>query len=295
MTLDNRRPTTPSMLADERIEFRRVNGLRLLCRQWGAADAPPVVMLHGLRGFSGTWRALASELSRDYRLIAYDQRGRGESDWDAACNYYTDAYLADLEIIVDELALDRFALLGHSMGGTTSYVYAGRHPERLSALVIEDIAPGSSIQGEGARRVIAEMQDLPASFASWGEARSYWRARRPSVGVDALEQRVAESLRENSDGRIVWRYDAAGISATRVLPNPSRIIDLWPIVTGLRVPTLIVRGERSDFCPSTTSAEMCARNSRISCVTVPGASHYVHDDAPELFAEHVKRFLKCPL
>jgi pimeloyl-ACP methyl ester carboxylesterase len=289
--LNDSPPQAPAWLPDERADFVDVGGLRLLCRQWGNAGAPPIVLLHGLRGFSGTWRALARSLSHEFRMIAFDQRGRGDSDWDPDCNYYTDAYLGDLEAIVDHLGLQRFTLLGHSMGGTTSYVYADRHPERLTALIIEDIAPGSSTQGDGARRIVAEMAGLPESFSSWAEARSYWRAQRPSLPDDALEQRLAESLRSMPDGRIAWRYDARGISKIRIHPDPSRIVDLWPIADRLKVRTLIVHGERSDFCPAVTVAEMCRRNSNISAIAVPNASHYVHDDAPELFKRHVREFL----
>jgi pimeloyl-ACP methyl ester carboxylesterase len=282
-------PVVP--LSNERTQMIRINGLQLLCRHWGDPSAPAVVLLHGLRGFSGTWRALAASLASDYHLIATDQRGRGESDWDASHNYYTDAYLADLEGVVDQLALTRFALLGHSMGGTTSYVYASRHPERLAALIIEDIAPGSSIRGRGAERIVAEMATLPEGFATWEEARRYWRAQRPGIGEAALEQRLAENLREAPDGKIAWRYDARGIRETRLNPDRSRIIDLWPVVGKLDIPTLVIRGERSDFCPAEMVDEMCRRNARIAQVSVPSASHYVHDDAPTQFAEHVRGFL----
>ncbi len=268
-----------------------LNGLNLLCRQWGRANAPPIVLLHGLRGFSGTWRELAANLASEYRIIALDQRGRGESDWDPEHNYYTDAYLTDLEALIDYLGLGQLILIGHSMGGTTSYVYAARHPERLAALIIEDIAPGASIAGQGAERVIAEMTALPANFASWHEARSYWRTARPTVSADALEQRLSESMRQLPDGRITWRYDAAGIRQTRLHPDPHRIVDLWPIVAKLSVPTLIIRGALSDFCPTTAVARMCAINPHITSVTVPGASHYVHDDAPQAFITHVRQFL----
>jgi len=284
-------PEPAPPLAGERTESIRVNGLQLLCRQWGSSGSQPIVLLHGLRGFSGTWRALAASLSHDYHLLAFDQRGRGDSDWDPGCNYYTDAYLADLEAIVDHVGLRRFALLGHSMGGTTAYVYADRHPLRLTRLLIEDIAPGSSVQGPGAQRVVAEMAALPDGFDSWSDARAYWHSQRPTVGEEALEQRLAESLRELPTGRIVWRYDGRGISRTRTNPDPSRVVDLWPVIDRLQVRTGIIRGERSDFCPADTVEEMCRRNPRITGVTVPGASHYVHDDAPALFAEHVRQFL----
>jgi len=282
-------PVVP--LSNERTQIIRVDGLRLLCRHWGDATAPAVVLLHGLRGFSGTWRTLAASLAIDYHLIALDQRGRGESDWDPHHNYYTDAYLADLEGVVDQLALPRFALLGHSMGGTTSYVYASRHRERLASLIIEDIAPSSSVRGRGAERIVAEMANLPDSFGNWREARRYWRAQRPGISEAALEQRLVENLREAPDGKIAWRYDARGIRETRTNPDSNRILDLWPVIARLGVPTLVIRGERSDFCPAETVDEMCRRNSQIAQVSVPNASHYVHDDAPNQFAEHVRGFL----
>jgi pimeloyl-ACP methyl ester carboxylesterase len=289
--MNNEPPVPAAWLPDERTETIRVNGLKILCRLWGSPDAPPLVLLHGLRGYSGTWRGLAATLSSQYRLIAPDQRGRGDSDWDPAGNYYTDAYLADLEGLVAHFALKRFALLGHSMGGTTSYVYADRHPERLTALVIEDIAPGSSTVGAGAKRILAEMAALPNGFSSWDAAREYWRARRPTVSAEGIEQRVAESLRPSDDGRIGWRYDAQGIARARLNPDAARIVDLWPIVERLSVPTLVLHGAGSDFCPAKTVAEMRRRNPRLESVEIPAAGHYVHDDNPVAFNTHVTDFL----
>jgi len=280
------------LLPGEHVSFHAANGLRFCVREWGAAQNPPLVLLHGLRGFSATWRGVARAFSSDWRLIAIDQRGRGDSEWDPGANYYTDAYLADLEAIVEALALKRFVLVGHSMGGTTAYVYAARHPDRLNALVIEDIGPGSSASGAGAERIRREMAELPLSFPHWRAARDYWRRTRPGLGREALEQRLSESLRQDEDGRVVWRYDAAGISRTRLDPDPARVVDLWPVVERIANPTLVIRGERSDFCPQPTVEEMTRRNPLISSVTVPGASHYVHDDAPDLFNQHLRRFIE---
>jgi pimeloyl-ACP methyl ester carboxylesterase len=291
-TLIDPAPPAAEKLAGEREYFITTkDDLKLRVREWGSPGSPPVVLLHGLRGFSGTWRNLANALSRDWRLIAIDQRGRGESDWDPAANYYTDAYLSDLETLVGELNIGRFVLVGHSMGGTTAYVYAAKHPDRVEALIIEDIAPGSSASGEGAERIKREMAALPNDFDDWTAARAYWRRLRPNVSEEALEQRVVESLRETPVGRIGWRYDAAGISSTRLNPDPGRIVDLWPIVESIRVPSLVVRGERSDFCKLDAVLEIEIRNRAFTHVTVAGASHYVHDDAPEAFAGLVQGFL----
>lgn len=289
---DDAPPAAADLLPGERVSFHELNGLRLCVREWGAPEGPVMVLLHGLRGFSATWREVARVMSPTWRLIALDQRGRGESDWDPKADYYTAAYLADLEALVDALGLGRFVLVGHSMGGTTAYVYAARHPERLKALIIEDIAPGSSTGGSGAERIVREMAELPRKFEGWAAAREYWSRARPGLGREALEQRLSESLRQDETGQVAWRYDAAGISRTRMNPDPARVVDLWPVVESLQTPTLVIRGERSDFCPQATVEEMMRRNGRITAVTVPGASHYVHDDAPDLFIQHLRRFLE---
>jgi len=263
-------------------------GIRI--REWGDPAAPAMVLLHGLRGYSGSWRKLAEAFSDSWRLVAFDARGRGESDWDAQRNYYTDAYLADLETVVDALGLDRFVLVGHSMGGTTSYCYAAKHPQRLLGLVVEDITAGSSLAGAGFERIVAEMAALPKRFADWGEARAYWRKLRPGVSDAAIEERLFESMRAADDG-VVWRYDAEGIAATRVAPDPARVVDLHPVIAAIRTPTLVIRGGNSDFCNLAKVEELEAGNPVLTHASVAGASHYVHDDAPESFARLVEGFL----
>jgi pimeloyl-ACP methyl ester carboxylesterase len=130
-----------------------VNGLAYRYLEWGGADRPVVVMLHGLRSYAHTWAPIAGALSA-YRVIAPDFRGRGESAWDPDRDYHTNAYVADIEDLTAQLDLTRFAIIGHSMGGTVGYVYAARHPERVTTLIVEDIGPGSSAATPGADRVV---------------------------------------------------------------------------------------------------------------------------------------------
>ncbi|WP_309751791.1 alpha/beta hydrolase [Novosphingobium sp.] len=284
-------PLPVATLDSERTRRISSGGFSIHVREWGDPAAPAMVLLHGLRGYSGTWRNLASVFSDRWRLIAFDARGRGESDWDAARNYYTDAYLADLEAVVDGLGIGRFMLLGHSLGGTTSYCYAAKHPQRLACLVVEDITAGSSVAGAGFERIVAEMAALPTRFADWAEARAYWRKLRPGVSNAAIEERLFESMRPGTADGVVWRYDAEGIAATRIAPDPARVVDLHTVIAAIRTPTLVIRGGRSDFCNLAKVRELEAVNPVLTHASVPEASHYVHDDAPESFARLVEGFL----
>lgn len=260
-------------------EFRS-GALTLRYVEWGARDALPIILLHGLRSYAMTWEPTARFFASEFRLIALDQRGRGDSDWDPACNYYTPAYVEDLEAMVAHLAIDRFVLIGHSLGGTNALVYTARHPEKVKALVIEDIGPGSSSSTEGAQRIVREIESTPSRFDDWDAARQFWRSKRPNISEEALNSRLNHTLKKSDEGGVVWKYDADGIGRARIelARRPELGADLWPAVDGIQCPTLVIRGQHSDFLPSSTAQEMSRRNPHIAWCEVSNAGHYVHDD-----------------
>lgn len=254
------------------------DGLNLRFVEWGSPEKPAIVMLHGLRSYAHTWEPVALPLLDHWRIVALDQRGRGRSDWDPKGDYYTEDYVRDLEALADHLALRRFVLLGHSMGGANAFVYAARHSDRVAALVVEDMGPGASASSGGADRIRRELNDTPSSFATWDEAAAFWRRIRPNISEEALQSRVTHSLKQGADGTVTWCHDAAGIARSRLSAAPGKIVDLWPHVEALQMPTLLIRGAKSDFLSAATADEMCRRNARIRRVDVEGATHYVHDD-----------------
>ncbi|MCA8276153.1 alpha/beta hydrolase [Burkholderia sp. AU30280] len=267
------------------------DGLRLHYVSWGRDDAPAVVMLHGLRSYAQTWAPVADALVDRYRVVALDQRGRGRSDWDPRRDYYAAAYVRDLDALVRALDLRRFVLVGHSMGGANAFVYAAAQPERLAGLVIEDMGPGASAGSQGSERIKRELKDTPAAFASWDEARAFWRRQRPNITEFALDSRVVHSLKEDAQGRIVWRHDADGIAAARLAATPEQLVHLWPLILNLHVPTLLLRGGESDFLSADVAAEMAAANAGIERIDIPGATHYVHDDQPAAFNHALRPWL----
>ncbi|MDF3114450.1 alpha/beta hydrolase [Burkholderia semiarida] len=267
------------------------DGLRLHYVSWGRDDAPAVVMLHGLRSYAHTWASVADALVDRYRVVALDQRGRGLSDWDPRGDYYAAAYVRDLDALVRALDLRRFVLAGHSMGGANAFVYAAARPERLAGLVIEDMGPGASAGSPGSERIKRELRDTPDAFASWDDARAFWRRQRPNVAESALDSRLAHSLKADARGRIVWRHDAQGIAAARLAATPAQLVHLWPLILNLHVPTLLLRGGDSDFLSADVAAEMAAANAEIERIDIPGATHYVHDDRPDAFNHALRTWL----
>ncbi len=269
----------------------RSGDLRLHYLHWGSADGLPIVALHGLRAYAQTWQslagALAEDLSHPCRLYALDQRGRGESDWGPVADYRTEVYVRDLENLVAHLGLDEFVLIGHSLGGTNALEYARLHPDRVRAMVIEDIGPGSSAAGEGAQRIRREMRETPMSFADWDAARAFWRSARPNLGEAGLASRLAHSMCEDG-GRIRWKHDQQGIAEARLTITPT---DLWPAVDAVRCPTLLIKGADSDFLPVATLEAVEARNPRFRPLIIEGATHYVHDDQAQTYNDAVVGFI----
>lgn len=270
--------------------FWESDGLRLHGVEWGPAHGDPVIMLHGIRGYAQTFEGLAQALQPTMRVISYDQRGRGESDWDPKRNYYTDAYVSDLVSLTEHLGLKTFALLGHSMGGINAIVYASQHPGRVSRLLIEDAGPGAFEGSPGAVRIQHELAHTPARFDSWDDATAFMRALRPSVTEAARQQRLRNMLKQDARGGYTWQYDHAGIAATRLSPDPTRVVNLALHVQALTCPTLVLRGGRSDYLQPGMAQAMCDANPQVRWAQVEDAGHYIHDDQPDAVAALAREF-----
>lgn len=112
-------------------------GLTVGYREWGRADGPVVVLLHGLSSDADTWALVGPGLGRRFRVIALDTRGHGRSDW--ATSYALSELRDDVLEAMDALGVLAAAVVGHSMGGVVAYLLAATHPDRVRALVLEDM------------------------------------------------------------------------------------------------------------------------------------------------------------
>ena len=134
------------------------------------------------------------------------------------------------------------------------------------------------------------MTEIPFEFPSLEAAKDYWSRLRPKAPKEAIAQRVEKTMRVADDGSVHWRFDVRGIRETRINPDPNRVTDLAPIAARIKVPTLVLRGENSDFLPVETCKATSQNNPKIEWAQVPDASHYVHDDNFESFISHVEAF-----
>jgi pimeloyl-ACP methyl ester carboxylesterase len=277
--------TTPLAPRDHTVTL---GGLALHYCEWGPADARPLLLLHGITGHARSWDTLAAALQPDYRVIALDQRGHGDSQWAPDADYSVGAMSGDVERLADHLGLGRFRLLGLSMGGRVAIGFAGAHLARVERLVIVDIGP--DIAPAGMERIRGGIGTAPERFATHDEAFAHARRANPLYREAELRHRLAHALRRQPDGSLAWKYDRAIREAMR-LGTRREAMDLWEPLPRIACPTLLVRGGESDILSPEIAKRMLAALADARLVEIPGAGHTVPGDQPEAFAAAVRSFL----
>ena len=263
-----------------------IGGLSFHFTDWGG-DGPPLVLLHGLSGHARTWDHTAAALSDRYRVLALDQRGHGDTD--PAPSYGFTAMAGDLLAFLDNLGLPRITLAGLSMGGIVSFVFASKHPERVSRLAVLDIGP--EIAPAGAQNVAASMS-AQDTFESEDEAFALARAANPRPSDATLRHRVQHNLRALPDGRLTLKFDKA-------LRRPGAIFDataeqLWAAWRSVRCPVLLIRGDDSDILAAATAQRMLAENDHAELVTIADCGHSITSDRPEALLDVLAPWLTAP-
>jgi esterase len=249
-----------------------VNGLSLHYLEWGKPDAPPIVCVHGYTSSAQAFSALARHLRDHYHILALDVRGHGQSAWSPTGAYRYADQASDLAAFVDRLELEKFALIGTSMGGIIAMAYAAEHADRLLGLVLNDIGPEAEA---GTQRITQMVGGRPDDFATLEEAMAYRRATSPITGARSLEDQrelALGVLRQRADGRWVWKLDPAYIRQ-RVEHGPPVRPPLWPALHALSCPTLVVWGEDSDVLSEAQARRMVDTLPRGELVRVPGIGH----------------------
>ncbi len=246
-----------------------------------------MVLLHGITGHARVWDHLARHLTPARRVLALDQRGHGDSDPAPDDDYRVGTMADDLAAFAGSLHLDRYALVGHSMGGRIAIQYAGEHAARLERLVIIDIGPDINLAG--LQRVRDMMANAPERIESEEWAVEYIRRANPRQDPDLLRERVRHGLRRQPDGELTWKY-ARGL---REMMRAGRrdTVDLWEPLPRITCPTLVVRGAESDILAPDVAKKMAERLPDGRLVEIAGAGHTVPVDRPQEFVREIRGFL----
>ena len=268
------------------------DGLSLHYLDYGG-EGIPLILLHGLTGYAQAWDAIAEQLTDSHRVYALDQRGHGDSDH--ADDYGVQKFSTDVAAFASEIGASFYAICGLSLGARNAIAVGGEQADKLTHLVLVDMAP--EMARTGAKRVrsnIGGEVDISKGFASANEAYDYAIsvAERPD---DASVQARARAglhyaMRTGEDGRLYYKYDPKLFQITgkaAVLEQPS----LWECLERTLCPTLVVRGETSDVLSPELVDRMVEALPNGEAVEVAGAGHPVPYDQPEEFLRVLKDFL----
>ncbi len=271
------------------LEFETPAGLRLVATGWGDERAPTVLLLHGGGQTRQSWSATAERLAAAGRYaVALDMRGHGESAWCPEGRYRVANFAADLAVVLEQLPRPA-VVVGASLGGITSLLYAEAHHEkRLCGIVLVDIA--TKLELDGARRIGDWMLKFADGFenleAVADAIADYTPHRKRKPDFESLKRVV----RQHSDGRYRWHWDPRFMSET----GPAEVADQQLLLRAagtLSVPTLLVRGRESDVISLDGVREFQNAVPHAEFVDVSGAGHMVAGDRNDAFTGAVQDFL----
>ncbi len=265
-------------------------GLRIAADSWGDPAAPLVLLGHGGGQTRHAWRDTGRRLGdAGYYAVAVDCPGHGDSDWAEDGEYGMDAQVRGLCALlsVPALAGRQPVLVGASLSAEVFLLAVGEGLIKAAGLVLVDYAPQT--QEEGYLRNKAFMEAHVDGFASLEEVAdaiaSHRGGPRPSR-VDGL----AKVVRRGADGRLHWHWDARMLDS-RVREYPNRYARMSAAARRLTLPTLLVRGGRSDVLSEAGAREFLEMVPQSEYVLIAEAGHMIAGDANDAFGEAVLGFL----
>jgi pimeloyl-ACP methyl ester carboxylesterase len=265
--------------------FIEAGKLKLHYLDYGTEGRPPMLCVHGGAAHAHWFDYVAPGFAPDFHVRAVDLRGHGDSEWADPPVYSFEKYASDLNEVVEKLDLRDFVLIGHSMGGMVSLVYAATHPGRVSRLVLVDTTMHMS------KESIGRLRDLGArpakDYATHDELISRYRLQPegPNLAVSEVIRHVAaHSGRQTAEG--TWRH-----KFDRSLYAIFERRDGRPYWNHIKVPALLVKGEHSSRVNAEILAQVKARSPQVELVEVPNSDHHITLDNPGGFVDAVRAWL----
>ena len=274
--------------------------LRLHYLEWGAPDAPVLVLQHGGFDHARSMDWLARELAREWRVIAPDLRGHGNSAWSPSADYTIPALLVDFANLADSLGQDRLTIVAHSLGAMMVTRYAGIFPDRVARFV--NIEGLSVPKGRSAQHMIEPFRARvvnwirlhqqaplrrPRRYASEEDAFVRMREKNPNLSEEQLRHLTHHALRINDDGTYSWKFDPR-LNIWPLIDFPEEeVVAMWEAVT---CPVLFLHGSNT-FMPNPIVDGRIGhfRNARL--IEYDRASHWLHHDRFPAVLADIRAFL----
>jgi len=264
-----------------------VDGLKVHYKETGPQAAPALLLMHGFGSSLQAWDDWSLKLEQKYRVIRLDLPGFGLTGASPANDYSEEKDLAILTHFADKLGLEKFSIIGHSMGGKMAWTLAASQPERVQALVL--MAPDGFPE---AKDIGTKPYEVPAVTGLIKYFLPKYLVRK------SIEPAFAEAD-ALSDARVNRYYDmlrAPGVRAA-ILERSNQTIytDPVPRLKAIKAPTLLIWGEQDQMIPSTNAKSYASVLSNSTTVLVPKLGHLLQEEQPEKGLTAVMQFLDSHL
>jgi pimeloyl-ACP methyl ester carboxylesterase len=269
------------------LSYKSSDGLTLAARDYGDILSPwlPVVCLSGLtrngRDFEDLALRLAANHRRPRRVVTFDYRGRGRSQWDQNRDNYNP--LTEMNDVLDgmtALGIPRAIIVGTSRGGIVAMLMAVARPTALAGVVLNDIGPVIEARGLARIKTYVGRTPVPDDWADAVHILKRLHGAQFPAWSEAEWNLFAHATFREDDGRPVGDYDPALGHTFNGVEFDEPVPSLWNEFRALMpIPVLVIRGENSDLLSVDTFKAMAASHPRLEAITVPGQGHppLLHD------------------
>lgn len=275
--------------------------LKLQFWDWGQDGLPPLLLVHGGLDHARNWDWVARSLREHFHVYAMDLRGHGNSAWAPGAMYSIAEYVLDLATLID-LLHPPVSLIGHSLGGILTLLYAGLYPDRVRKVI--------AIEGLGLPATHRFYKPAPERMRAWMDcvrkleqrephcypnleaAIARMQEANPHLSDDVARHLTLHGTNWNADGSLSWKFDKY-VRCTS--PHGHDIEEMRAVYAEITCPVLLVWGRESWMPdPETLDPAIDARAAAIRdrrVWKVDGAGHWVHHDRLDVFLQESARFL----
>ena len=274
--------------------------LRLHYVDWGNEGAPPLLLVHGGRDHCRNWDWVARALRGDWRILAPDLRGHGDSQWNVGGTYRMSDYVYDIAQLVHQTMEGPVSIIGHSLGGMIALRYAGLYPDKVRRLIaIEGMGPPPKWEAERRakpthRRLTDWIEDLRGlsgrlsrRYPTREAACRRMRDENPHLTAEQARHLTVHGVNRNEDGTYSWKFDNYVRLFAAVDLEPEELHGLWGRIA---CPVLLARGAES-WASDPRKDGRAAHFRDARCIDIEGAGHWAHHDRLEPFLAEARAFL----
>ncbi len=292
--------TITQRLAGPTSRFYISQRLKLHYVEWGDQDAPPLVLIHGGRDHCRNWDWVATDLAKDYHIVAPDLRGHGDSQWLIGGGYRMTDYVYDIAQLFFHLRLERAPIIGHSLGGAITLMFSGAYPEKVERLIAIEglgLSPerlkerNKTPTHEKVRKWVEAKRGVsgraPRRYPSIEEAAARMHEANKHLSAEQAWHLTVHGVNQNEDGSYSWKFDNYVRVNTPFGVTPDETRDLW---RNIACPVLLIRGTESWASdPIKDGRASFFKDVRVE--NFEKAGHWVHHDRLDDFLKLSREFL----